>query len=78
MGHAIKSFPHRLLNGVYESICPICFRTVASKANEMDLVYDEINHLCDPGDLAKYKQLRTPPRNDSPANDTHMGSVTSQ
>ncbi len=69
MGRALKSFPHRLMNGVYESICPICFRTIASKAEEKDLVYEEINHLCDPADLIKYERLRTSPQNDSPVSD---------
>jgi hypothetical protein len=67
MGHAIKSFPHRFMSGVYESICPTCFRTVASNANEMELVYDEVKHLCDPTDLEKYEQLRTLPQSVSPA-----------
>lgn len=67
MGHSLKSFPHRLMNGVYESICPTCFRTVGSEANEMDLVHDEVKHLCDPADLEKYERLRTPPLIDSPA-----------
>jgi hypothetical protein len=78
MGRAFKSFPHRLLNGVYESICPICFRTVASKANEMDLVFDEVKHLCDPADLVKYEQLRFPPQDDLRVTDDDASSVTPQ
>jgi hypothetical protein len=61
MGRKFTSFPHRLFNGVYESICPVCFRTVSSKAYEPDLGLDEVNHHCDRQDLAKYKQLRMPP-----------------
>jgi hypothetical protein len=60
MGHSIARFPHRLLNGVYESICPICFRTVASDSDEEQLVYAEIQHCCDPKDLEKYEALRKP------------------
>jgi hypothetical protein len=61
MGRKFTSFPHRLFNGVYESICPTCFRTVSSKAYETDLALDEVHHHCDKRDLAKYKQLRMPP-----------------
>ncbi len=66
MGHSLPRFPHRLLNGVYESICPGCFRTISSKQDEADLVYDETNHLCDPADLSRYQLLRMPPAGEKP------------
>jgi hypothetical protein len=42
-----RTFPHkRRLDGIYESICPLCFMTVGSKANEADLVTSERAHVC--------------------------------
>lgn len=53
------SFPHkRRLDGIYESICPICFKTVGSKANEDDLIEPEKAHAClglDLGELLRPK-----------------------
>ena len=36
----------RRLDGIYESICPVCFNTVGSNAIEVDLVETENAHVC--------------------------------
>jgi len=48
------NFPHkRRLDGIYESICPSCFMTVGSKANEDDLAASETAHVCSGLDLSE-------------------------
>jgi hypothetical protein len=45
----IMHFPHRLnLNGSYDSICRLCFATVASARDEMELPPHESRHVCNP------------------------------
>jgi hypothetical protein len=40
-------FPHkRDLDGIYKSICPLCFKTVASGPKEDDLAATEAAHVC--------------------------------
>lgn len=49
-----RLFPHkRRLDGMYESICPRCFKTVGSKGNEDDLVEFENAHICHGLDLSE-------------------------
>jgi hypothetical protein len=48
------TFPHkRRLDGIYESICPRCFMTVGSNANEDDLIQSENTHVCFGLDLSE-------------------------
>jgi hypothetical protein len=43
------SFPHKLnADGSFDSICPMCFRTVATAAQETELAALERKHQCDP------------------------------
>jgi hypothetical protein len=42
-----KAFPRRRHdNGMYDSICPRCFRTVIRKRNESQLAEIERQHVC--------------------------------
>jgi hypothetical protein len=42
------NFPHRRNpDGEYESICRICFATVATTADEAELLAHERTHICD-------------------------------
>ena len=46
------SFPHRHnADGSYDSICTICFATVASVQNEWELGSHESTHVCEPLNL---------------------------
>lgn len=48
------TFPHkRRLDGVYESLCSICFKTVGSALREIDLIEPENAHVCLGLDLAE-------------------------
>jgi hypothetical protein len=38
-------------DGTYDSICPMCFRTVISHVDRMTLAFAESAHKCEPGDL---------------------------
>ena len=41
-------FPHRRnRNGTFDSICPRCFHTVATRTDERELSRDEHRHICD-------------------------------
>ncbi len=41
-------FPHRHnKDGSHDSICILCFATIASVQNEADLAQHEQNHICD-------------------------------
>jgi len=43
-----EPFPHRRNpDGSFDSICPKCFRTVATRRNEADLAQDERDHVCE-------------------------------
>ena len=43
-----STFPHRLNeNGTYDSICLVCFQTIATGANEAGLAEGEQRHVCD-------------------------------
>jgi hypothetical protein len=55
-------FPHRKnADGSYDSICPFCYRTVASQPTEDDLAEDEQRHVCKVGDLPKKKRVHLVP-----------------
>jgi hypothetical protein len=46
--HEPVAFPRRKNeNGTFDSICPICFRTVASGVKESQLAELERNHICE-------------------------------
>ena len=52
-----RKFPHRKNHdGTYDSICPVCAVTVASKANEDELFVYERKHVCDPNRLGRLKK----------------------
>ena len=43
-----EPFPHRQNpDGSFDSICPKCFRTVATRQNEADLAQAERDHVCE-------------------------------
>ena len=60
-----EPFPHRRNpDGSFDSICPKCFRTVATRRNEADLAQPERDHICEdealdftPPDAAKESSL---------------------
>jgi hypothetical protein len=39
-------------NGIFESICTVCFKVVARAKTEAELAVHEQSHKCDPQDLA--------------------------
>jgi hypothetical protein len=46
-----RSFPHRHnADGSYDSICTVCFATVATVENECELPSHESAHVCRPLD----------------------------
>jgi len=47
-------FPHRHNHdGSHDSICPICFVTVATVQNEWELASHESAHVCEPENLRR-------------------------
>jgi hypothetical protein len=57
-----NAFPHRRNeNGIFDSICPSCFATVASNEDEAKLRPIELGHACDPIDIYRISQ-GCPPR----------------
>src|SRR3954471_2595963 len=63
-GRTMARFPHRSkLDGSFDSICPRCFRTIASGQRIGDLVKAEKRHICDPADLItlKPKKIKSHP-----------------
>jgi hypothetical protein len=55
------TFPHRHnANGSYDSICTVCYTTVASVRQEYELAAAESMHKCDPAILYQLSQYRTP------------------
>jgi hypothetical protein len=48
-----ERFPHRLKDSHYESICRVCFRTIASSRDESELAIEEEKHVCDPWDVER-------------------------
>jgi hypothetical protein len=47
-------FPHRRnLDGTYDSICTLCFQTVATEGVESELLEAEKSHVCSTFDLGR-------------------------
>ena len=45
-------FPHRRnRDDSFDSICPICYRTVSNRKDEAELARDEYKHVCNDWDL---------------------------
>lgn len=52
------SYPHRSNpDGTFDAICPECFRTVATKAREADLLQFEESHVCSQEDLSNLAEF---------------------
>jgi hypothetical protein len=48
----VRIFPHRKNdNGTFDSICPICYRTVATASEESQLKAGEREHVCGEDDF---------------------------
>ncbi|MDQ1453339.1 MAG: hypothetical protein QOK38_3205 [Acidobacteriaceae bacterium] len=46
--HEPSAFPHRKnKDGTFDSICPVCFRTVVSGVMESQLAELEREHICE-------------------------------
>jgi hypothetical protein len=47
MSDPLPKFPHRHNSDrTHDSICPVCFRTIATQRVEADLLTYELKHLC--------------------------------
>lgn len=47
-----NNFEHRHnQDGSYDSICPLCFRTIGTRLRQEELDQDERSHICDAVDL---------------------------
>ncbi len=60
-----KPFSHRQnRDGSFDSICPRCFRTVATRSTESLLARDEFRHICLDWELddGRKTHLLSPPR----------------
>jgi len=54
-------FPHRVnRDGTFDSICRVCFRTIAHEIRERDLAGFESAHVCAPLDMALRTSLAVP------------------
>jgi hypothetical protein len=52
-------FPHRLnRDRSFDSICPVCFATIANEKSEINLAAFDRNHVCDPAVLAGRAHFR--------------------
>jgi hypothetical protein len=61
MTKTIAQFPHRKgSDGLYDSICPMCFATVARSTPETEMTELEKTHLCDSGRLAERGSFARP------------------
>lgn len=57
-----NAFPHRRnRDGSHDSICPHCFRTVATRQEETELPSDEQNHKCAEFHLDRFRGSDLPP-----------------
>ena len=55
------TFPHRHnKDGIHDSICTICFVTVASQEVEAKLRPYELAHVCNPVELYRVSQISFP------------------
>lgn len=52
MNTSENNFKHRHnQDGSYDSICPLCFRTIATRLRQEELGEDERGHMCEEADL---------------------------
>jgi hypothetical protein len=59
-GKSHRSFPHRRNeDGSFDSICPGCYQTVATEANEAELSRFEREHVCNPIERNHFDELRS-------------------
>jgi hypothetical protein len=49
------AYIHCFRNGLYDSVCRTCFRTVSSQDWENDLADDEERHLCKPEHVYSFR-----------------------
>jgi hypothetical protein len=55
------NFPHRHnADGTHDSICTVCLATVATVQNESELAGHESTHMCEPLNLYRLSQSRSP------------------
>lgn len=55
-----RNFPHRRnRDGSHDSICPHCFRTVATRREEAELPDDEQRHVCTEFHLDRLRAIET-------------------
>jgi hypothetical protein len=54
MQTSVNNFKHRHnQDGSYDSICPLCFRTIGTRPRQEELDQDERSHICDEVDLMR-------------------------
>ena len=69
----VNNFPHRRnWDGTFDSICPSCFVTIATKDSETELAAAEAAHICD----RYYGWDDDPYRRKSPLPDSAWRSMT--
>jgi hypothetical protein len=55
----MTTYPHRKnCDGTFDSICPECFRTIATVWNEIELGAEEETHRCDAGRMEELRRNR--------------------
>jgi hypothetical protein len=75
MGRNTIDYPHRKAsNGLYDSICPTCFATVARSKPKAEMAELENAHVCDSALLAERGLFARP----SPLTSNPVPSRTSQ
>jgi hypothetical protein len=63
-------FPHRLnRDGSTDSICSVCYATIASSYDATTLAFEEYTHVCNPGRILDLARDLTPSRG------TRIGAV---
>jgi hypothetical protein len=61
MARKLVHFPHRRdKDGLYDSICPTCFATVARSKPEAEMVELELAHVCNSSYLAERGHFSRP------------------
>lgn len=56
-----RALPHRQnRDRSFDSICPICFATVANERSESDLAAFDRDHICDPVVMSDRAHFRLP------------------
>jgi hypothetical protein len=52
----LKHYPHRRnWDKSYDSICPLCYRTIGNRREETELAQDEERHACEGWRLTRWK-----------------------